>query len=164
LKEQIGTGKFYINDNSRGKSTVTSIAASVEALQPDTVIIDYLTLLGGGGDDWRGVGKLSGDIQSLAQRYQIPTTALAQINRVGAGKEPPGAEHLSQADAIGQDADLVVTMAQQSKSVMKMKIAKFRHGPDGGIWYAKFTPGTGQYEEIGGDAAADLIDEDNEEE
>jgi replicative DNA helicase len=129
-------------------------------MQPDIVFIDYLTLMGTSGEDWRATAKLSGELQSVFQRYQIPGVAMSQVNRLGVGKEPPGAENLSQADAIGQDADLVVTMAQKSKSVMKLKIAKFRHGPTGAHWFCEFAPGTGKYEEITGDQADDLIQHD----
>jgi replicative DNA helicase len=91
---------------------------------------------------------LSGELQGVAQRYNIPIIAMSQVNRLGISKEPPGAEHLSQADAIGHDADVVLTMTQRTSSVMKMKLAKFRHGPGGATWYARFSPGTGEYEEV----------------
>lgn len=163
LQRQRGNGAFYINDTSRGIVTPSTIAAVIQTKQPDIVYIDYLTLLGTTGDDWRGTAKLSSELQSVAQRFNVPIVAMSQVNRLGISAEPPGAEHLSQADAIGQDADLVLTMSQKSKRVMKMRLAKFRHGPGGDTWFAQFSPGTGEYEEIGPDEATDLIEEDNEE-
>ena len=163
MREKRGNGHFYINDTSRGMVTPATVGAVIATKQPDIVFIDYLTLLGANSEDWRVTAKLSSDIQTTAQRYNVPIVALSQVNRLGIGKEPPGAEHLSQADAIGQDADVVLTMTQKSKSVMKMKLAKFRHGPGGDTWYAKFSPGTGEYDEMSMADAETAIQADNEE-
>lgn len=162
MQSKRGNGQFRINDTSRGMVTPSTIAAVIESEQPDIVFIDYLTLLGAETDDWRGTAKLSSSIQSTAQRFDTPIMALSQVNRLGISKEPPGAEHLSQADAIGQDADLVLTMTQLSKNVQKMKLAKFRHGQGGDSWWAKFSPGTGEYEEIDHAAAEAQIEADQE--
>lgn len=162
MRDKRGSGKFWINDTSRGIVTPAVIAAGVEQKQPDIIYIDYLTLLGTNSDDWKGTAKVSSDLQGIAQRYNIPVVAMSQVNRLGSGKEPPSADNLSQADAIAHDADLVLTMAQRSESVMKMKVAKFRHGPGGITWNAKFSPGTGEYEEVSEADAEDLISLDQE--
>lgn len=162
MRDQKGSGKFWINDTSRGMVNPNTIAAGIEAKQPDIVFIDYLTLLSADTDDWRGTAKLSSQIQTLTQRYNIPIVAMSQVNRLGISKALPGAEHLSQADAIGQDADLVLTMQQKSRSVMKMGLAKFRHGPGGISWHATFSPGTGDYDEITDQQAEDAIEKDQE--
>lgn len=163
MRDKRGSGKFKINDTSRGRVSVDTINAVIEIDQPDLVIIDYLTLLSAESDDWRGTAKLSGMIQNSAHRYGVPIWALSQVNRLGIGKDAPGAEHLSQADAIGQDADIVMTQKQMSKNVMKHRLAKFRHGVGGVTWHSKFSPGTGEYEEVTEDRAAELIEEDHEE-
>lgn len=163
MREKRGTGSFFINDSSRGQVTPGTIGAVIETKQPDIVFIDYLTLLGTTSDDWRGTAKLSSELQTIAQRYNVPIVALSQVNRLGIGKEPPGAEHLSQADAIAQDADVVLTMTQRSQSVMKMKLAKFRHGSGGATWYARFSPGTGEYDEMSIADAEAAIEADGEE-
>lgn len=163
MRDKKGTGRFTINDTSRGIVTPSVVAAGIESGQPDIVFIDYLTLLGANSDDWRGTAKLSSELQAIANRYAIPIVAMSQVNRLGIGKEPPGAEHLSQADAIGQDADVVLTMTQKSQGVMKMRLAKFRHGPGGATWHAKFSPGTGEYEEVTESEAETLLAADNEE-
>lgn len=163
LAKQKGSGDLYINDTSRGLVTPSQIAAAIQVKQPEIVFIDYLTLLGSTGKEWQAVAQLSGELQSIAQRFQIPIVAMSQVNRLGSGKNPPGAEHLSQADAIGQDADLVLTMAKQTDRVTRMKIAKFRHGSAAGAkWYALFSPGTGEYHEISSEEARQVMDEDLE--
>jgi replicative DNA helicase len=161
LPQQV-SGVFEVNDSSRGVVTPMTIAATIERNRPDIVFIDYLTLLGTSGEDWRATAKLSSEMQQVAQKYQIPIMAVSQVNRLGIGNEPPNAEHLSQSDAIGQDADLVLTMMQKSTHVLKMKLAKFRHGPSGVMWYCRFSPGTGHFEEVSGDQAADQMEADQE--
>jgi hypothetical protein len=69
---------------------------------------------------------------------------------------------LSQADAIGHDADVVMTQKQMSTHVMKHRLAKFRHGSGGDMWYSKFSPGTGEYMEITQDQAGELMERDRE--
>lgn len=162
MRDKRGSGVFKINDTARGRVSPDTIAAVIEIDQPDIVYIDYLTLLSVDTDDWRGTAKLSAQIQSTAHRYNIPIVALSQVNRLGIGKEPPGAENLSQADAIGQDADIVMTQKQMSKNVMKHRVAKFRHGIGGDTWFSKFSPGTGEYEEITPDKAEEIIESDQE--
>lgn len=162
MKDSIGQGGFSIRDASRGQVTVGTVASAIESVQPDLVIIDYLTLMGMDGDDYKAVGRVSSGLQGLGQRYGVPITALSQVSRLGVGNEPPTADTLTAADSIGHDADLLVTMAQKSKHVMKLKIAKFRHGPTGDMWNCKFSPGTGQYDEITADEAARQQEKDNE--
>jgi replicative DNA helicase len=153
-------GRMFISDTSRGRVSPVTIAAQIERNKVDCVFIDYLTLMEGKGDDWRGTAKLSAEIKQLAQRYEIPIIAAAQINRMGSGKEPPKAEHIGQSDAIGQDADAIITMSQYSRHVLKMKLAKYRHGQDGETWYTEFAPNVGKMDEISGDRAEEIIEDD----
>lgn len=142
-------GKFNVSDSSRGKVSTLTVAAQIERNKPDIVFIDYLTLMEQSGNDWQAVAKLSGELKNLAMQYKVPIVAASQINRSGAsGKEPPGAEFLSQSDAIGQDADVVITMQQQTRSVIQMKAVKNRHGHAGFKWYTEFKPGEGVFREV----------------
>lgn len=163
MQQKRGSGKFRINDTSRGRVSIDTISAVIEMDQPDLVILDYLTLISADADDWRGTAKLSGAIQNTANRYAVPIWALSQVNRLGIGRDAPGAEHLSQADAIGQDADLVMTQKQMSKTAMKHRLAKFRHGPGGDTWWSRFSPGTGEYEEVTAEVAEQIITDDMDE-
>lgn len=160
-------GSFIVSDTTRGRLNVNAIAAQIERNKPDIVFIDYLTLMETRGrrgeDEWRTIAKLSGELKSIAQQYSVPIVAASQINRAGEGKEPPKPEHLSQSDSIGMDADCVVTMKQQSKHVMKFRLAKFRNGQDGQTWFAEFNPNNGKYVEVSGDRAQEIIEMDAEE-
>lgn len=160
LKENMA-GHLIVNDTSRGRVTPASIAAQIERNKPDVVFIDYLTLMNGNSaGDWQAIAALSSELKGIAMRYQVPIIAAAQINRTAIGEDLPGAEHLAGADAIGQDADAVLTMKQISRHVVKMKLAKYRHGTDGHVWFNEFRPNTGRFVEISGDEAQEIINED----
>jgi len=159
LRETL-SGKFIVNDTSRGRVTPSSIAAQIERNKPDVVFIDYLTLMNGQQGDWQAIASLSAELKGIAMRYQVPIIAAAQINRTAIGEDLPGAEHLAGADAIGQDADAVLTMKQVSRHVIKMKLAKYRHGGDGQVWFNEFRPNSGMFLEIDGDTADEIIAED----
>lgn len=162
LKSEL-SGKFLVNDTSRGRVTPSTIAAQIERNHPDIVFIDYITLMSSQAGDWQAIAALSAELKGIAMKYEIPIVAAAQINRTSLGNpnDMPGAEHLSGSDGIGQDADLVMTMKQMSRSVIKMKIAKYRHGMDGQEWFTEFKPNSGIFVEISGDDAYDLMDEDD---
>lgn len=152
-------GRLIVNDTSRGQVSPSTIAAQIERNRPDVVFVDYLTLMGGAGD-WQQIAALSGEMKALAMRYQVPIVAAAQINRAAVGENHPGAHHLSGSDAIGQDADCVITMQQMSRHCIRFNLAKYRHGMDGQMWYSEFRPNSGSFTEVSGDEAQEIIDED----
>ena len=159
LKDEI-KGKLIVNDTSRGRLNPSMIAAQIERNKPDIVFIDYLTLMNTGGDDYKAIANLSAEMKGIAMHYQVPIVAAAQLNRMAIGNDIAGAEHLAGADAIGQDADCVITMKQMSAHVIKMKLAKFRHGSDGQMWFNEFRPNSGKFDEISGQEAEEIMDED----
>lgn len=161
MKDTIA-GRMHVSDTSRGMVTPMSIAAQIERNKPDIVFIDYLTLMQG-AKDWQAIGEISGQIKNLAQQYQIPIVSASQLNRSAGigGKEIPGAEALSQADAIGQDADAVVNMRMMSATTVQMKLVKYRHGNSGYKWWCHFNPGKGIFNECSYDEALALKDIDD---
>lgn len=154
-------GKLHVSDTSRGRVGLLTVASQIERNHPDIVFIDYLTLMEKKGGDWQDVAALSSGIKQMGSEYQIPIVAAAQLNRTnGLGKDPAGPEALAQSDAIGQDADGVVTIKQNSPSTMTMKMAKNRNGAGGFKWYNHFAPGEGIFEEVTHDKWLDLKDRD----
>ena len=100
-------------------------------------------------------------------RYNVPIVVASQLNRergIAKRGEPVGAEAISQSDAVGQDADSVVTMAPVSKSVLAMKLVKYRHGLAGFKWFTQFQPSEGVFKEISHDKAMTLKDQDDDQE
>jgi replicative DNA helicase len=159
-------GAMHVADTSRGRVSPLTIAAGIEKNNPDIVFVDYLTLMEKTGTgDWQSVAQLSGEMKTLAQHYGIPIIVASQLNRAaGLGKkdEPAGPEAISQSDAIGQDADAIVTMKQTSASVIRMMLAKYRHGSAGYRWWNEFRPGEGVFRECSYEKALALKDTDDD--
>ncbi|AKL88333.1 putative helicase [Gordonia phage GMA6] len=155
----------------KGSITVTDtrnigameIAAHLERNKPDVYYLDYLTLAKTRGDGgWQDIGHFSKDLKQLAGQYGVGMVAAAQLNRSGSepSKEPPGAETIAQADAIGQDADAVITLKKRSDRVTMAKMAKYRHGRSGYCWYMHVDLDNGLIEEVSKNRAEDIMDQD----
>lgn len=165
LKQRLAGG-LYVTDGSRGKVSATTIASQIERNNPAIVFIDYITLMDGGqGGDWKKIAQLTGELKSVAQQYNVPIVALAQLNRangIGSADSPAGLESLAQSDSIGQDADQVYTWKQLSPSVLMGRMAKNRHGFRDIKTHVDFRPAEGVFEEVCYEDAMKLKDKDDE--
>jgi replicative DNA helicase len=103
------------------------------------VVVDYLQIIA--PDDRRvpreqQVAKIASDLKELARELSVPVLALAQLNRQAGEGVAPGAEHLRESDAIGQAADMVLTLTVTDKKedappVAWLRVNKNRNGPKG---------------------------------
>ena len=157
---------FRVADQTRGPITTSTMAAQFERHMSDIMFLDYITLVESDNPDMRvGITKLSQSIKNMAQRYQRGIVVAAQLNRAASDRRDlAGPENLAESDAIGRDADVIVTMRQLSKRVMAMKLAKHRDGKSGITFYAKFLVNTGEFSEITFNKAQDMMAEDKDEE
>lgn len=81
----------------------------------DLIIIDYLQLMTGGGDNRGGnreqeISSISRSIKSIAKELDIPIIALSQLSRAvetRGGDKRPMLSDLRESGAIEQDADIV---------------------------------------------------------
>ena len=106
----------------------------------DIVIVDYLQLV-----EYRRVQQAQADarhatvaaishaLADLAMDVAAPVVALSQINRAALQADAAGVEHLSESDAIGHDADVVLIIDPERKAAREnleitVAIAKNRHG------------------------------------
>jgi replicative DNA helicase len=161
-------GNLHVADASRGKVSSLTIASQIERNKPDIVFVDYITLMAKKSSEWQGVAELSSELVQVGTEYGVPIVAASQLNResgVTRGKaawNPPGAEALSQADAIGQDATAVLTMSAPSVHTRVGYAAKMRNAENGFKWYMHFDPGHGKFTEIQKTRAEDIADADKE--
>ena len=156
-------GELVIDDTGRGRVSPSYVAAQIERHQPDIVFLDYLTLMSKAAGDWMAIAALSSEIKGLAMHYGVPIVAAAQVNRKGADDEGgimPTSLNLSGSDAIGQDADAVVTLQSVSQRLIRMRLDKYRHAEDGQQWYCEFEPSKGVFCEVGQDRADEVRNED----
>ena len=130
------------------------------------VIIDYLQLMTGGGENKGGnreqeISAISRGLKGLAKELNIPVIALSQLSRAvetRGGTKRPQLSDLRESGAIEQDADIVTFIyrpeyyqiledeeGQSLKGVAEVIIAKHRNGALGTVklkftdQYAKFS-------------------------
>jgi len=113
------------------------------------VVIDYLQLMSGGGDNSRGnreqeVSAISRALKGLAKELNVPIIALSQLSRaveMRGGTKRPQLSDLRESGAIEQDADIVSFIYRPEyyqimedeegnslKGVAEIIFAKHRHG------------------------------------
>lgn len=116
------------------------------------IIIDYLQLMSGTGDNRNGnreqeISNISRNLKGLAKELNIPIVALSQLSREvekrGAkdGSRVPQLSDLRESGAIEQDADMVMFLyrpeyydintnaeGEDQKGLTEVKIAKHRNG------------------------------------
>lgn len=164
LSQEMKSAKFTVSDSKR--IGTMEIASQLERHSPDIYFLDYLTLAKMKGDGgWQDIGQFSKDLKNLAGEYNTSMIAATQLNRQGAdsGKEPPGAETISQSDGPGQDADAVITLKKRSAHVTMFKLAKYRHGAAGYCWYSNIDLDRGVFEEVSKNRAQEIMDKDADE-
>lgn len=113
------------------------------------IIIDYLQLMSGGGDNQRGnreqeVSAISRALKGLAKELQVPVIALSQLSRaveVRGGTKRPQLSDLRESGSIEQDADIVAFIFRPEyyqmleddngnslKGIAEIIVAKHRNG------------------------------------
>lgn len=159
---------LYVDD--RSEVTITQIRAHARSVsrkgQLGGIVVDYLQLVSGVGDDerYRIVSEVSRQLKIMAKQFDCPVIALSQLKRApqmqGKVRKPPTLEDLRESGTIEQDAD-VVALLQRGQSEdgypdnrLRFHIAKNRHGRQGYshlLWegaYARVSSwkNNGQYE------------------
>lgn len=151
------TGSVEVFDPSVMRMNLRSIEAL--ASEYDVVWIDHVGLLADHQgkraiEDWRVAAVISNTLKEIALRFNIALGAAVQINREGetASSAPPKVSNLAQTDALGQDADLVVTLKRLGERSMLHNVGKNREGHNVRFWTA-FEPATAHFAEISQDEA-----------
>ena len=155
---QSGLGVLSIYDTDEKRNGIKRCDPSVIASNSGDktlAIVDYVGLMYTSAgqkaiEDWRVMATISNQLKEIAITQNLPIIAAAQINRAGAGKDAHsiGLEHMAQADALGQDADAVMTIREYSTHVRQNNLVKYRHGSSGDEWYSQFNPTMGSFEDI----------------
>jgi len=156
-------GELFVIDPSMG--TITPAMVQSQCREADLVMVDHIGLMHSvmgsrAIDDWRQMATISNMLKEVAVSHDVPIVCAAQINREGdtANWRPPKATNLSQSDAIGQDADVVITHKRYSKSSMVYSVEKNRHGESQVLFFSRFNANAGDFGEIPKDEADDIRD------
>ncbi len=149
--ERIGEAPIFIDDTAGINIFELRAKCRRMKMQHDIqlIIIDYLQLMSGGGDNQRGnreqeVSAISRALKALAKELSVPVIALSQLSRaveVRGGSKRPQLSDLRESGSIEQDADIVSFIyrpeyygitedpeGQSLKGVAEIIVAKHRNG------------------------------------
>jgi hypothetical protein len=166
IQERI-PGTVEVLDPSHGDvhSTVTIQEVSHDY---DLLIIDHVGLMKDNQgrraiDDWRVQALISNTLREITLATNSRIFGLVQTNRESDtdAKRAPKASQLSQADALGQDCDVLITAKRVSDRVMLHEAVKVREGPNV-RWNSRFDPVKNAWYEITKDEAIALEVLDND--
>ncbi len=149
--DRVGDAPIYIDDTPginifelRAKCRRMKMHHNIQL-----IIIDYLQLMSGGGENQRGnreqeVSAISRALKGLAKELNVPVIALSQLSRaveVRGGSKRPQLSDLRESGSIEQDADIVsfiyrpeyygITESPEGESlkgIAEIIVAKHRNG------------------------------------
>jgi replicative DNA helicase len=140
--DELQKAPIYVEESSQ--LTVTDILAKSRRLQAekglDLVVVDYLQLIEGAGDDEgrvQEVARISRALKAIARELQVPVLAVSQLSRqIETRGTEPMLSDLRESGALEADADLVMFLWQKDRkdrdeNVVRLKLAKHRNGPTG---------------------------------
>ena len=141
-----------VNDNP--SITVGQMSAMLRRVENlNLVIIDYLQLMGGSGDNRvQVVGEISRSLKIMAKDLNVPVICLSQLSRGPENRSDkrPIMSDLRESGSIEQDADVVMflyndyyyTKDPAQQNVAECIVGKNRHGETGTVklqWLPQFT-------------------------
>ena len=141
----VRTHKIRIYDRVLTLGGILSVIKKNAAkAKPDkyVAIIDYIGLVkvNGRQDRWLQVGKITRELKIIANEYNIPVIALAQLNRGVESRKnkEPLLSDLRESGSIEQDSNVVAFLYRpddDNRELVKLSIRKNREGSLGDISY-----------------------------
>ena len=152
FSEQVSAGINWIrNHKIRIYDRVLTLGGILSVIKknaakakPDkyVAIIDYIGLVkvNGRQDRWLQVGKITRELKIIANEYNIPVIALAQLNRGVESRQnkEPLLSDLRESGSIEQDSNVVAFLYRpddDNRELVKLSIRKNREGSLGDISY-----------------------------
>lgn len=154
-------GRLHVSDGTKGKTTVSTVAAQIERNNPDIVFIDYFGLMGMASRDYMGMGETAADLTQLALQYEIPIVCAAQLNRGGTADDA-SLETIAGSDEMARYATTISFVRRPAEQVFEMRCEKSRNTGSDFQFYAKFAPERGVFKEVSYETAQDLIEQEKQ--
>jgi replicative DNA helicase len=121
-------------DDTAGAPTVERLLSHVERYQPNTVCVDYLSLMAGsmkGEKDWERVATISRQLKQLARSQKVRVYAAAQ-NSADAVENGPTEDNVAFSKSIYQDANVMIGYYQnkvmEREKKVEVRLVKNRRG------------------------------------
>lgn len=160
------TGSFVVSETP-GKLTPSMVMNKIQQHKPDACYIDYLTLMNsdrnvkGDAADWQAIKSMTNDLKCIAAGQHVPIITAAQATRGAASRKgPPELEEIAFGDAIGQDADRVLSIKQLSRRITTWLTIKDRHADGRLKGYLEHHWNQGKIHEVTETRAMDVLQED----
>ncbi|WP_071190557.1 replicative DNA helicase [Trichormus sp. NMC-1] len=139
---------IFIDDTAN--ITVTQMRSQARRLQAEQnmqlglIVIDYLQLMEGGGDNRvQELSRITRSLKGLARELSVPIIALSQLSRGVESRtnKRPMLSDLRESGSIEQDADLVIMLYRDEyytpdtpdRGIAEVIVAKHRNGPTGTV-------------------------------
>ena len=133
---------IFLNDQARTMDDITTdIMSNHQRGRCGIAFIDYLGLIQSDNSKqllYQVIAERTGRLKQLAKQCRIPIVLLCQLNRnIEAENRPPRLDDLRDSGAIEQDADIVLMLERQSRTLrdrnLFMWLRKHRNGKAGNI-------------------------------
>lgn len=117
--------------------TPAAIGAMAKQLNVDMIFVDGVYLLHPSNaritSKWEKVLTVSNELKQIALDLEIPLFGTSQIKRGANGDDGYDPEDISYSDGLGQDADFILAIHQNSvvESQVEVQLIKNRYGPNG---------------------------------
>lgn len=130
-------GEVYIPN--RPVQDVKEIRSLIYTFQPDIVMVDGIYLMAGstGDSHWEKITNISRSLKQVADGEGVPILGIHQANRQAIGRRIE-VEHVAYADALAQDADLMLAINPEEDGSLFVEAIKNRWGGDHWGFFVRF--------------------------
>lgn len=130
-------GEVYIPN--RPVQDAKEVQGLIYSYRPDIVIVDGIYLMSGvkGDSHWEKITTVSRNLKQIAEGEGVPILGIHQANRNAIGKRIE-IEHIAYADALAQDADLVLAVNAEEDGSVFVEAIKNRWGKGNWGFFMKF--------------------------
>lgn len=140
-KLKLPSSRIVVKEFPPNTMTVPQITAFIKKLSQsglnfDAIVIDYLNLLTGAGDNsYDRIKRIAESCRAMSYMFNCPIITATQLNRGGYGSDP-GLDNISESIGTAATADVIIGLWQEEEdrelNVIKMSLMKNRYGPNFG--------------------------------